>query len=110
MLLATLLCFAGFTALCLSMTRHYGELLHRRPGRGHSRILKVAGWSCLTLSLWVALASAALGMALVQWFVALMASALLLVFLIPFRPRLVLVLAAAAVSIASLLLVNQLLA
>ena len=31
MLLALLLCYGGFTALCLSMDRHHAELLGRKP-------------------------------------------------------------------------------
>ena len=31
MLLALLLCYAGFVALCLSLDRHHGELLHSKP-------------------------------------------------------------------------------
>lgn len=109
MLLATLLCYVGFTALCLSMTKHYGELLHARLSASRSLLLKVAGWSCLGLSLWSALASAAWGMGLVQWFAALMACALLLVFLIPFRPRLALILAAAGLLFSPVAAFNQLL-
>lgn len=110
MLLATLLCYVGFTALCLSMTKHYGELLHSKLSASRSRVLKVVGWLCLCLSLWAALASTSLGLGLVQWCAALMGSALLLVFLIPFGPRLVLVLAAAGVLVGPLILINRLLA
>lgn len=109
MLLATLLCYVGFTALCLSMTKHYGELLHAKLNPRRSRLLKLVGWVCLGLSLWAALASTSLGLGLVQWCAALMGSALLLVFLIPFLPRLVLVLAAAGVLVGPLVAINQML-
>lgn len=110
MWLATLLCYVGFTALCLSMTKHYGELLHGKISASRSRLLKAVGWLCLALSLWAALASTPVGLGLVQWFAALMGSALLLVFLIPFLPRLVLVLAAAVVLVGPLIFINQMLA
>lgn len=107
MLLVTLLCYTGFTALCLSMSKHYGELLHRKLKVSRSRLLKVIGGSCLSLSLWVALDSATLGMALVQWCAALMACALLLVFLLPFRPKLALLLAAFSVLLSPVAAFNQ---
>lgn len=107
MLLATLLCYVGFTALCLSMSKHYGELLHGKPSIRRSRLLKVFGWSCLVVSLWAALGSTAWGMGLVQWCAALMACALLLVFLIPFRPRLALILAAAGLLFSPVAAFNQ---
>lgn len=109
MLLATLLCYAGFTALCLSMSRHYGELLHSKLSVKRGRLLRVLGWALLCLSLSSALSAPAWGMALVEWFAALMASALLLVFLIPFRPRLALILAAAGLLSSPVAAFNQLL-
>ena len=42
MLLALLMCYAGFTALCLSTDRHHGELLHSRPTPRRRLGLRVA--------------------------------------------------------------------
>lgn len=111
MLLATLLCYAGFTALCLSMSKHHGELLRSKLSVNRGRLLKVLGWALLCLSLSSALSAEGWGLALVlvQWFAALMASALLLVFLIPFRPRLALILAAAGLLLSPVAAFNQLL-
>ncbi|WP_223448052.1 MULTISPECIES: DUF3325 domain-containing protein [Pseudomonas] len=89
MLLAALLCYAGFTALCLSMDRHHAELLGHKPTQRRRLGLKLLGWLSLSLSLW----AAGWGLGLVQWFGLLMLSALLLVLLIPYRPRLALSLA-----------------
>lgn len=94
MLLALLLCYVGFTALCLSMPRHHDELLGRKPSSRRARNLKLAGWSLLCLSLWVAVAAKGWGFGLVDWFAVLMFSALLLVLLMPYRPKLALSLAA----------------
>jgi hypothetical protein len=93
MLLALLLCYGGFTALCLSMDRHHIELLGRTPSAAHRRALKVGGWLLLTLSLAAAVAATGWGLGLVEWFAVLMISALLLVLLMPYRPRLALTLA-----------------
>ncbi|WP_426112466.1 DUF3325 domain-containing protein [Pseudomonas sp. DSP3-2-2] len=108
MLLATLLCYLGFSGLCLSMTRHYGELLHRKLSITRGRSLRVAGWLALLLSLWAAVSSAGWGIGLVQWCTALMTSALILIFLIPYRPKLVLLLAAAGLLLTPVLAVSQL--
>ena len=48
MLLALLMCYAGFTALCLSTDRHHGELLHRKLSPRRRLGLRVAGWLLLT--------------------------------------------------------------
>ncbi|CRL99903.1 MULTISPECIES: DUF3325 domain-containing protein [Pseudomonas] len=93
MLLALLMCYAGFTALCLSTDRHHGELLHSRPSPRRRIALRVIGWLLLTVSIWPAVAVADWGQGLVEWCAVLMLSALLLVLLLPYRPRLALILA-----------------
>ena len=54
MLLALLLCYGGFTALCLSMDRHHAELLGRKPSARRRQLMKLGGWLLLALSLWAA--------------------------------------------------------
>jgi hypothetical protein len=93
MLLACLLCYGGFTALCLSMDRHHAELLGRKPTLVMRRRMKLAGWLLLALSLWAAVSTTGWALGLVEWFAVLMLSGLSLVMLMPYRPRLVLVLA-----------------
>ncbi|VVM79440.1 hypothetical protein PS645_02188 [Pseudomonas fluorescens] len=93
MLLALLLCYGGFSALCLSMDRHHVELLGRKPSTARCRAIRLGGWSLLGLSLWAAVASTGWGLGLVEWCAVLMLSALLLVLLMPYRPRLALALA-----------------
>lgn len=95
MLLACLLCYGGFTALCLSMDRHHAELLGRKPSDRQCLSLRLAGWLLLALSLWAAVAATRWAFGLVQWFAVLMLSALLLTGLMPYRPRMALSLAAA---------------
>ncbi|WP_336873693.1 DUF3325 domain-containing protein, partial [Pseudomonas juntendi] len=46
-----LLAYAGFVALCLAMDKHFTGLLGRKPHPGQLRLLRVAGWSLLVLSL-----------------------------------------------------------
>jgi hypothetical protein len=93
MLLGFLLCYGGFTALCLSMDRHHTELLGRTPSFRRRQGMRISGWLLLALSLWAAVSAAGWGLGLVQWFAVLMLSGLLLVLLLPYRPRLALSLA-----------------
>nr|WP_315417996.1 DUF3325 domain-containing protein [uncultured Pseudomonas sp.] len=93
MLLALLMCYAGFTALCLSTDRHHGELLHSKPSPQRRVGLRVIGWLLLSVSIWPAVSVAGWGQGFVEWCAVLMLSALLLVLLLPFRPRLALILA-----------------
>ncbi|MGY2188524.1 hypothetical protein D3C81_528890 [compost metagenome] len=93
MLLACLLCYGGFTALCLSMDRHHTELLGRKPTLVMRRRMKLAGWLLLALSLWAAVSTTGWALGLVEWFAVLMLSGLSLVLLMPYRPRLALALA-----------------
>lgn len=93
MLLALLMCYSGFVALCLSTDRHHGELLHSKPSPRRRLGLRVAGWLLLTLAIWPAVAATGWSQGLVEWCAVLMLSALLLVLLLPYRPRLALMLA-----------------
>jgi hypothetical protein len=93
MLLALMMCYAGFTALCLSTDRHHGELLHSKPSSARRLSLRVAGWLLLVLSIWPAVTVTGWSQGLVEWCAVLMLSALLLVLLLPYRPRLALILA-----------------
>ncbi|MBT2373645.1 DUF3325 domain-containing protein [Pseudomonas fluorescens] len=93
MLLALLLCYVGFTALCLSTDRHHDELLHSKPSPGRRLALRLGGGWLLIVSIWPAVHTVGWGQGLVEWCAVLMCSALLLVLLLPYRPRLALTLA-----------------
>lgn len=93
MLLALLLCYGGFAALCLSMDRHHVDLLGRKPSTRRRHLMRLGGWLLLALSLWAAVSATGWGLGLVEWFAVLMMSALVLVLLLPYRPRLALALA-----------------
>ncbi|MFJ2536927.1 DUF3325 domain-containing protein [Pseudomonas sp. NPDC087614] len=93
MLLALLLCYAGFTALCLSMPRHHDELLGHKPSARRRRGLLLAGGLLLCVSFWAAVTANGWSFGLVDWVAVLMISALTLVLLLPYRPRLAMALA-----------------
>ncbi|RMU08250.1 iron uptake protein [Pseudomonas syringae pv. coriandricola] len=110
MLLAALLCYVGFTCLCLSMARHYSELLKGSLTGRRRRVLKLIGWSALVLSSWAAVDADGWMMGVVHWFAVLMSSAVLLVALLPFRPRWVLALAGCGALLSPFAAMSQLLA
>ncbi|MCX4066004.1 DUF3325 domain-containing protein [Pseudomonas sp. S1Bt30] len=93
MLIAMLMCYAGFTALCLATDRHHGELLRSKPSPARRLGLRVAGGLLLTLAIGPAVWLSGWAQGLVEWCAVLMLSALLLVLLLPYRPRLALILA-----------------
>lgn len=93
MLLALMLCYCAFTALCLAMPRHHEDVLGRKPSARCRQGLKLAGWLLLGLSLWAVVSMRGWSFGLVDWCAVLMFSALTLVLLLPYRPRLALTLA-----------------
>jgi hypothetical protein len=62
MLLALLLTYAGFTALCLSMPRHHAELLGAKPSTRRRQGLALAGWLLLPYRPRLAMALAGLSL------------------------------------------------
>lgn len=102
MIPAVLLSYAGFTALCLAMDKHHGELLRRKPSARQRRALSGAGWLLLGLAMAAAVSDAGWAMGLVNWTAGLMASAVVLVWLIPYQPRLALGIAAASLLVSPL--------
>lgn len=104
MLVVAVLCYAGFAGLCLGMERHYRDLVGRAPQPRISWALRLGGALLLMVALWAAIvADGGWSMGLVHWGAALMGSAVLLVFLLPYRPRLAVGLAVAGLPPAVLL-------
>lgn len=96
MLVAWLLSYAGFCALCLSLDRHCQDLFGRKPTAHQRLALRLGGWVLLGLSLVSAVMASGWSFGLVEWTAVLMGSALLLVLLLPYRPRVAFALAAAS--------------
>lgn len=83
-----LLAFAGFTAICLSMTKHQPETLGRKLEPTRQLQARISGWIALTLAYGCAVAGGGWKFGSVQWVGAIMLCALILVaILLPYRPR-----------------------
>ncbi|MBA1202533.1 DUF3325 domain-containing protein [Pseudomonas capeferrum] len=105
MLSIAMIGYAGFAALCLAMEKHFNELLKRKATANQSRGLRVVGWGLLMLSLVLAVQHRGWALGLVEWLAVLMAGVTLWVFLLPYRPRLLLALAAVSVVLGPVLAV-----
>ncbi|PRA63791.1 hypothetical protein CQ065_13060 [Pseudomonas sp. MYb187] len=90
MLAVALFGFAGFAILCLSMEKHHKDLLKAAPSAARLRSLRIGGWLLLLVALWLAVNHSGWAMGLVELFAVLMAGVTLWVFLLPYKPRLLL--------------------
>lgn len=92
--LAFSLAYAGFLALCLSMSRHYRDVFHRSLPDRTARMLRGGGWILLAASLAASVAHSGGPVGTVLWIALLTAGAALVVLLLTYAPRRVLALAA----------------
>lgn len=88
MLCAGLLCYLGFTLLCLAMDRHHQDLLGQKLSAGRRRRLRLVAAIVLGAALGLLVSTAGWAMGLVRGLGLAMASAGLLVWLLPYQPRL----------------------
>ncbi len=87
-LLAFGLAYAGYCGLCLAMNRHHGEVFGAPPAPDRARLLRIGGWVGLAASLGLCVAARGFALGAVLWIGLLVAAGLLLVLLLPYRPRL----------------------
>ena len=81
------LAYAGFTGICLSMSRHHRQIWGRDASRKRRAGFRVAGWLCLALSLLPCLVAWGEAAGTVAWFGVLSAAGFVLAFLLPYAPR-----------------------
>ena len=95
-ILVLFLSYGGLLTLCLAMPKHYQAILGQSSLPSNPSlvplILKIIGWLILGLSLVVAVATAGWSFGPVQWVGCLAIGGLLLIFLLPYTPRLALIL------------------
>lgn len=80
------LSFAGLALLALSLDRHHRDALGARVPASRVRMLRIAGWIVLALSLAAAVAGEGGNFGPVQWVGSLTGAALVAVALLSWRP------------------------
>lgn len=93
--LAGSLCYAGLSGLCLAMDRHHRQVWTGKAPAAQ-RGLRLAGWLLLALALWPCILAWGAAVGVVLWLGWLAVGGLLLVLLLPYRPRAAALLAALA--------------
>lgn len=86
--LAFALSYSGFTALCFALERTHRALGRPPPSARLAIALRTAGFALLALALAPSMAGLEGSTGIVAWFGFLTAAGLLLVFLLPYAPRL----------------------
>lgn len=91
LLLAWALCYAGFTALCITSERHHAAFWAGTPSRRAVLPLRALGFALLAgaLAICAAPSPASASAGIVAWFGILTATAVPLAFALPYAPRLV---------------------
>ena len=82
-----LLAYAGFAALCASMTKHQVETVGRALAPREQKALRAAGWAVLVAAYACAVVAAGWRFGSVLWVAAIMAGGLALTLNMPYRPR-----------------------
>ncbi|CAD5106411.1 DUF3325 domain-containing protein [Zestomonas carbonaria] len=87
-----LLAYGGMLALCLGLERHYKQVW-KRPSSTLRRALRAAGWLALAASFAASVLAWGWAMGPVGWFGLISLAGFALVLLLPYAPRLAVVLA-----------------
>lgn len=88
-----LLAYTGMLGLCLGLERYYKQLKQPAPAPVVLRALRCAGWMALVASYACCVQAWGTAMGSVAWFGNLSLAALALVFMLPYAPRLLVLLA-----------------
>ena len=91
LLWALILAYGGMAALCLAMNRHFRQVTDRLPGPRLRLGLRLIGWSLLALLFALSIETWGWSIGVVAGFGMLSAGGLLLIFLLPYVPRLAIV-------------------
>lgn len=81
------LVYAGFSALCLAMDRHYEDVFQRALSRRLRLMLRVAGWSALALALCLSAGVWGWTYGLTEWVGMLSIAGLLLIWILTYQPQ-----------------------
>lgn len=94
--LSLVLCFSGFSALCLGLARHHEQVFGRKPAQCTAWALRLLGWLLLACAIVPAVMALGMSVGLACWAALLSLAAALLVLLLTYRPRLIVPLALGA--------------
>lgn len=78
---------AGMAGLALAMPRHFAQVWRREPAAAHSHSLRVIGWLALLGSAAMCVRANGVGVGLVMFCAVLSVGGLLVAWLLPYRPR-----------------------
>jgi Protein of unknown function (DUF3325) len=101
--IAFTLAYAGLTAVCLSMERHYRLVWGQTPSVAAATALRVLGFVVLCVSVVPAVSSWSAAIGVIAWFGFMTLAALPLIFLLPYAPRVAAGLAVIAPTVVALL-------
>jgi hypothetical protein len=104
-LAALLFAYAGFSALCLGMDRHYEAVFDRALPRQHRLTLRLLGSAALALSLWLSARVWGWAYGTVEWIGILGFAGLMLIWWVSYRPAAALLAGALCAVAAPLVLV-----
>lgn len=85
--LAFALSYAGFAALCLSLSRHHREVFDTTPNERRTPLLRGLGGSALALAFGAAIAADGWQVGVVLWIAVLTAAALSTVLMLSYAPK-----------------------
>jgi hypothetical protein len=101
------LCYVGFLALCLSMSRHRRDVLTRKLPSQWDAGLRGTGFALLLAAFCVAVVHSGAGIGAVLWTALLTAGAMLVALMLSYAPRQMPVLAAGLLPLALLFAVFE---
>lgn len=81
--------YAGMAALCLAMSSHFRQVMNRAPAQKIQFVLRTIGWLMLGLLFVFCVKVWGWSIGIVAGFGMLSAAALLIVFILPYAPRLI---------------------
>jgi len=102
-LVGTLYAYTGMTLLCLAMPRHFRYVWRRELSARGAVWLRLSGWVLVGVSLFACAADTGWWLGIVEWAGATTAATVALIFLLSYRPKAAVSLAAITPLVATML-------
>ena len=94
--------FVAWSLLCAAMNRPYNELFSGRRFKPQPIVLRIAGWLLLGVSLWLSVRNWGGSVGFSVWWILLAVSAFFLIIARTYRPKSILIIAAAVSTLGAL--------